>query len=126
MTEIKPKPDEIFYAYADYFPPTIHHPAKFAVYSQTFSKNAYLKNIHIPPRHELKQKVGVSYKRTKKFRIDRNFNLKSSVFGIWSIKLQDIYRKCFEADMQYSKLRKFLKDDRQYQEVCDTLLKNYG
>jgi hypothetical protein len=38
-------------------------------------------------------------KRTKRTRIDRNFNLKQSVFGHWAININAEYRKMFEADM---------------------------
>jgi hypothetical protein len=36
-----------------------------------------------------------------------------------------IYKKCFDADMKYSKLYKFIKDPNQFQELKDIMLKNY-
>jgi|LauGreDrversion4_2_1035121.scaffolds.fasta_scaffold21434_2 hypothetical protein len=65
-------------------------------------------------------------KRTKKTRIDRNFNLKQSVFGHWAININAEYRKMFEADMQYSKIKKFIKEGKEFTEISNYLLSNYG
>ena len=66
-------------------------------------------------------------KRTKCTRIDRNFNLKQSVFGHWAVNNNVLYRKMFEADMQYSKIKRFVKDDSEsYSEICNYLISNYG
>ena len=70
--------------------------------------------------------IGIAYKRVKKTRIERNFNLKQSVFGQWALNLEDEYRKCFEADMKYSKIKKFIKDPQTFTDVCSCLLSNYG
>lgn len=53
--------------------------------------------------------------------------MKQSVFGQWVVDLDVSFKKCFLADMQYSKLKKFLKEGSDsYNQVCDYLLKNYG
>ena len=35
------------------------------------------------------------------------------------------FKKCFTADMKYSKIYKFVKDPKEYQAVQDVLLENY-
>lgn len=66
-------------------------------------------------------------KRTKKCRIDRHFNLKQSVFGQWAVKIDEEYRKCFEADMKYSKIDRFLKRGTEpFNSVSEYLIQNYG
>ena len=56
----------------------------------------------------------MAYKKIKKIRINRHFNLKNSAFSQWAVALEEEYRKCFEADMKYSKIKKFIKDPDQF------------
>lgn len=52
----------------------------------------------------------MAYKRTKKQRVERTFDLKSSIFSHWAVNVEEFFAKCFAADMQYSKIKKFLKE----------------
>ncbi len=100
IQSLKPKPDELFFVHADYYPPTKQKPASFTVFCPNIdSKHVFNKNIKINPRDKFKQHLTTMKKRTKKARIDRNFNLKQSVFGHWAININAEYRKMFEADM---------------------------
>ena len=64
-------------------------------------------------------------KRVKRIRLQRSFNLKTSVFTSWKVDLVRHYKKCFNADMKYSKIYKFVKDPADYKAVSKVLLDNY-
>lgn len=70
--------------------------------------------------------IPLSYKRVKKYRKSRKFDLKKSVFSYWAKDLEEEYKKCFNADMKYSKIPKFVKDPDHLKEVSKILLSNYG
>lgn len=55
----------------------------------------------------------------------RKFDLSKSLFHSWKADLQKHYKKCFLADMKYSKIFKFVKDPADFQQVQDVLLENY-
>lgn len=65
-------------------------------------------------------------KQIKKQSLKRTFDLSKSLFHSWKTDLQRHYRKCFLADMQYSKIYKFVKDPVDYQAVQDVLLENFA
>ena len=75
------------------------------------------------PRRELD--VYKMFKRVKRIRLQRKFDLKTSVFSSWKVDLERHYKKCFNADMKYSKIYKFVKDPDDYKAVCRVLLANY-
>ena len=64
-------------------------------------------------------------KRVKKQRLERKFNLQTSLFHSWKTDLQRHYKKCSTADMKYSKIYKFVKDPADFEAVKAALLKNY-
>mmetsp|Transcript_911 Transcript_911/g.1115 ORF Transcript_911/g.1115 Transcript_911/m.1115 type:complete len:246 (+) Transcript_911:821-1558(+) len=64
-------------------------------------------------------------KRIKKRRLQRRFDLKKSLYHSWKVDLKQHYKKCFLADMKYSKIYKFVKDPKEYEAVCKVLLDNY-
>jgi len=80
IVEARHRPDEQYYAYANYFPP-----CQVGTY--------YLQSGHHPDvvfyaKTELETREGevrVAYKKVKKLRIKREFNLKNSVFREWHV-----------------------------------------
>ena len=43
------------------------------------------------------------------------------------MKIDEEYKKYFEADMKYSKIKKFIKEGTpSYRDICNCILKNYG
>ncbi|CDW71199.1 UNKNOWN [Stylonychia lemnae] len=116
----KLKPDELYFAYAQYYPPC---QAQFITQSYHKRQYIFVKNFEI--KHRLTD-IKLSYKKIKKYRINRNFSLKQSVFSQWAVDIQQEYRKAFEADMKYSKIKKFIKDPTEFRDVCQTLLNNYA
>ena len=68
----------------------------------------------------------VMVKCTKKKRLKRKFQIDQSVFTSWKkVEMKQYYKKCFTADMRYSKIYKFVKDPDEYKAVCDVILQNY-
>ena len=65
-------------------------------------------------------------KKIKKVSLERKFNLYSSLFTSWKVNLEDYYRKCFKADMLYSKIYKFVKDKKDLAALSELLVTNYG
>ena len=61
--------------------------------------------------------INLALKKVKKLRKNRHFDLKQSVFSNWAVNLDIEYRKCFEADMKYSKIRKFIKESEIFNEI---------
>jgi hypothetical protein len=47
------------------------------------------------------------------------------LFTSWKVDLKKHFKKCFTADMKYSKIYKFVKDPKEFQAVQDVLLENY-
>ena len=43
--------------------------------------------------------LNIRFKKVRKTRINRKFDLKKSVFSHWFKDLDEEYKKCFEADM---------------------------
>ena len=64
-------------------------------------------------------------KRVKQRRLERKFDLSTSLFHSWKTDLARTYKRCFVADMKYSKIYKFVKDPADFKAVSDLLLKNY-
>lgn len=57
--------------------------------------------------------------------MDRTFNLKSSLFQSWKVDHEERFKKCFEADMKYSKIPRFIKDRGERERICATLEENF-
>ena len=98
------RPDEEYFAYADYFPPG-HN--SFFIQSSLRKQYVSFKNLEVLQRISIVKK---NFKRVKKTKINRDFSLKQSVFSMWAVSLEDEYKKAFESDMKYSKIKKFIKD----------------
>ena len=49
--------------------------------------------------------------------MDRTFNLQSSLFQSWKSDYQDHFKKCFAADMKYSKINRFIKDQSEQKQI---------
>ena len=112
--------DEKYYCYADVLPPNPKN-ISFAIQSRK-----------VPKLSIVDQKFGIrecnaelSLKRIKKRRLKRKFELQNSLFHSWKVNLEQHYKKCFMADISYSKIHKFVKDPVDRQAVYDVLLKNY-
>lgn len=61
-------------------------------------------------------------KRIKKQSIERKFDLQYSQFQSWKVDLKRHYEKCLTADMQYSKIYKFVKEKSEMEAVKRVLL----
>lgn len=48
------------------------------------------------------------------------------MFDSWKVNLEEHYRKCFNADNQYSKIKKFVKGEQELKDVYKVLLDNYA
>ncbi len=69
------RPDELFFAYADYYPPG---QKLFIVQSKQLKQKIAVSNFNLENRQ---RPIGLSFKKIKKTRINRNFSLKASVFS---------------------------------------------
>ncbi|CDW84855.1 UNKNOWN [Stylonychia lemnae] len=70
--------------------------------------------------------IPLGYKCVKKIVEKREFIKEKSVFRDCQVDNQNLYKKCFEYDMKFSKIRRFVKDTQDFQDLCQTLLNNYG
>ena len=69
--------------------------------------------------------VPLSLKKIKKQTLERKFDLNRSQYTSWKGNLKNHWRKCFLADMKYSKIYKFVKDPDDFQKVKDVIEKNF-
>jgi len=56
-------------------------------------------------------------KRIKQRRLERKFDLSTSLFHSWKTDLNKVFYRCLTADMKYSKIYKFVKDPADFKAV---------
>jgi len=68
----------------------------------------------------------INLKFVKKVEIKKNFVRETSVFADYKAETRQLYRKCFDYDMKFSKLSRFVKDIKELEKVSEILLRYYG
>jgi hypothetical protein len=70
--------------------------------------------------------IPVNLKHVKKVEIKKDFNKDQSVFSDYKVETWQLYKKCFDYDMQFSKLNRLIRDLRQLEKVGEILVKYFG
>lgn len=78
VERVNTKPDELFFVYANFIQPK-RHPVTFTIYGEHLNpENTFTKLVQVDQRQE---KIGLCFKKVKRTRTERSFQLKESVFG---------------------------------------------
>jgi len=85
------------------------------------STGFYHKEILVPIRTG---DLPIKQKRIRKRVILSRFDKNNSVFKEWEVDTDSMLKKSFEADMAYSKIKKFTVDQNTYNEVTEVLFKH--
>lgn len=68
----------------------------------------------------------VNLKFVKKVEVKKNFVREASVFADYKAETKQLYRKCFDYDMKFSKLPRFVKEIKELDKVSEILIRFYG
>jgi hypothetical protein len=88
IVNAKFRPDERYYAWASYVPPSMSSVVIHA------SKQASVSLKEFEVMNRVKD-IGVSFKKIKKRKNERKFDLKNSIFAPWNYDLKERYKKMF-------------------------------
>ena len=68
----------------------------------------------------------VALKRVKKVEIKKDFIKENSVFAEYKAETKQLYKKCFDYDIKFSKLNRLIRDLDQLDKTSEILIKYYG
>lgn len=111
--------EEQVFVYACYLPAKKTNVIMKAGNSHDYSHQSFFLRPHLKSHP-------INLKFVKKVEIKKNFIRENSVFAEYKAESKQLYKKCFEYDMRFSKLTRFVKDIKELEKVSEILLKYYG
>lgn len=70
--------------------------------------------------------VPVALKHVKKVEIKKDFIKENSVFAEFKAETKQVYKKCFDYDIQFSKINRLVRDLYELEKTGEVLVKYYG
>ena len=68
----------------------------------------------------------MALKHVKKVEIKKDFIKENSVFGDFKAETKQVYKKCFDYDIQFSKINRLVRDLYELEKTGEVLVKYYG
>jgi len=70
--------------------------------------------------------VPIALKHVKKVEVKKDFHKEHSVFADFKTETSQLYAKCFDYDIKFSKINRLIRDIDELEKTGEVLLKFYG